>query len=120
MPILFLGGWTHTELLPTQWPRGNSVSFSSLLLFCLLFKQAIFVSPIPATAGIVLAIEWSHLDLITIVSVHGVNRGCQVFLAVFYYRRSRGKLTLFRGHIWIPLEGHFLPNGNWMVRLLRR
>ena len=48
MPILFLGGKTHIESLTAQWSRGNSVSFSSMLLFRLLFKQAMFVSLIPA------------------------------------------------------------------------
>ena len=51
--------------------------------------------------GLGLQSDRARLDLNTKVSVHGVNRGCQVFLAVFYYRRSRGKLTLFRGQLGI-------------------
>jgi len=31
----------------------------------LLEKQAMFVSPVPAVTGDVLAIEWAHRDLIT-------------------------------------------------------
>src|SRR2546421_12695402 len=62
---------------------------------CFSSKRYSFQLSLHASAGNVPAIEWSHLDLNTKVSVHGVNRGCQVFPAVFYYRRSRGKLTLF-------------------------
>ena len=68
---------------------------------CFSSKRYSFQLSLHTGAGNRPAIEWARLDLITKVSVHGVNRGCQVFLAVFYYRRSRGKLTLFWGHIGI-------------------